>query len=139
MVLISMGDLLITPMIDSIDSENADNYAWETGIILSAHLQNRNKISLILNSMLLDKRQLKGPQLEGIVEEKPAPRRVCDEAYLMLRKLLALNENEEELMTSERLFLDMSDEDKDEEIDRLKTSMEWISLSEKMMDELQRR
>ena len=26
-------------------------------------------------------------------------------------------------------------QDKDEEIDRLKTSMEWISLSEKMMDE----
>ena len=134
-VLMSIGDLSITPLIESIDSNNADNYAWEMDIILSQHIQTRNKITLILNSMFLDKRQLKGPEFKGVVEEKPIPRRVCDEAYLMLRKLLAHQEDEEVLMANERMFLNMSNEEKDKEINRLKSSKEWISLSEKMKSE----
>jgi len=135
LVLISIGDLSITPLIESLDSNNADNYVWETDIALSLHLQNRNKLSKIINSMFLDKRLLKGPELKGVVEEKPIPRRVCDEAYLMLRKLLAYKEDEEALMTNERMFLSLSNEEKDKEIDRLKSSEEWVSLSEKMMNE----
>jgi len=135
MVLISIGNLSITPLIESLDSNNADNYVWETDIALSLHLQNRNKLSKIINSMFLDKRLLKGPELKGVVEEKPIPRRVCDEAYLMLRKLLAYKEDEEALMTNERMFLSLSNEEKDKEIDRLKSSEEWVSLSEKMMNE----
>lgn len=135
MVLQSIGDLAITPLMDSLDRNNPDNYAWEMELILSLHLKNRSKIIKELNSMFLDTRLLKGPELIGVVEEKPVPRRVCDEAYLMLRKLLALEEDEESLMTNERLFLDMTLKEKDEEIQRLKSSGEWISLSEKMMDE----
>jgi len=135
MVLQSMGDLAITPLMDSLDRNNPDNYAWEMDIILSLQLKNRTKIIKEINSMLLDTRTLKGPDLKGVVEEKPVQRRICDQAYLMLRKLLALQEDEESLMTNERLFLDMMVKQRDEEIQRLKTSGEWISLSEKMMDE----
>jgi hypothetical protein len=135
MVLMSIGDLSITPLIDSLNSDNADNYVFETDIALSLHLQNRNKITGIINSMLLDKRLLKGPELKGVVEEKSVPKRVCDEAYLMLRKLLAHKEDEELLMTNERMFLNMSNGERDKEIDRLKSSGEWISLSEKMNSE----
>lgn len=135
MVLMAIGDLAITPLLESLDSNNADNYVWETDLALSLHLQNRNKISKNINSMLLDKRLLKDPELNGIVEEKPISRRVCDEAYLMLRKLLSYKEDEESLMTNERLFLRMTNEEKDKEIDRLKSSKEWISLSEHFLEE----
>lgn len=127
MVLMSLGDLVITPMLDSLDTKDADNYAWEMDIILSQYLQNRNKITLVLNSMLLDKRTLKDPELQGPLEEKPASRRVCDEAYLMLRKLTSFKETEEDLMINERRFLDMTDEERDKEISRIKSSKEWIS------------
>jgi hypothetical protein len=132
MLLMSIGDLSITPLLDSLDSNNPNNYVWEADIALSLHLQNRKKISKIINSMLLDTRLLKDPELKGVVEEKPVPRRVCDEAYLMLRKLFAHKEDEETLMTNERMFLSMSNEERDKEIERLKSSEEWISLSEKM-------
>ena len=135
MVLMSIGDLAVTPMLDSLDVKNADNYAWEMDIILSQYLLNRNKITIVLNSMLLDKRQLKDPVLEGPLEEKPDPRRVCDEAYLMLRRLTSFNENEEDLMMNEKKFLDMTDDLKDKEIDRIKSSKEWISLIEHLSDE----
>lgn len=135
MILMSIGDLSITPMLESIDTNNAENYTWEMDIILSQHLQTRNKISVILNSMFLDKRLLKGPELKGVVEEKPIPRRICDEAYLMLRRLTALKENEEELMINERMFLNMSENEKDKEIDRIKSSREWLALSEHFNDQ----
>ena len=135
MVLMSIGDLAVTPMLDSLDVKSADNYAWEMDIILSQYLLNRNKITIVLNSMLLDKRQLKDPVLEGPLEEKPDPRRVCDEAYLMLRRLTSFKENEEDLMMNEKKFLDMTDDLKDKEIDRIKSSKEWISLLEHLSDE----
>jgi hypothetical protein len=135
MVLMSIGDLAVNPMLESLDTKNADNYAWEMDVILSQYLQNRNRIKIVLNSMLLDKRQLKGPYLQGFVEETPVPRRVCDEAYIMLRRLTAFKENEEDLMMSEKVFLDMTDDLKDKEIDRIKSSKEWISLLEHLSDE----
>ncbi len=134
-ILMSIGDLAITPMLESLDSNNADNYAWEMDIILSQYLQNRNKITIVLNTMLLDKRKLNEPELQGPLEEKPAPRRVCDEAYLMLRKLTAFKENEEDLMINKKMFLDMEDELRDKEIKRMKSSKEWISLIEHLSDE----
>lgn len=135
MILMSIGDLSISPIVDSVDTANPDNYVNEMDISLSLHLQNRSKMSKHINSMLLDKRELKGPQLKGVVEEKPPTRRVCDEAYLMLRKLFAFKEDEESLMTNERLFLSLSNKERDEEIDRIKSTEEWVSLSEKMMSE----
>lgn len=134
LVMMSIGDLAITPMLDSLDTQNADNYAWEMDIISTQYLKNRNKITLVLNSMLLDKRQLKNPELIGTVEEKPIPKRVCDEAYLMLRKLTSFKETEEDLMINERRFLDMTDEERDKEISRIKSSKEWISLLEHLSE-----
>lgn len=135
MVLLSIGDLAFAPMLESLDTKNADNYAWEMDVLVSLCLKNRNKITYILNSMLLDKRGLKNPDLLGFVEEQPVPRRVCDEAYLMLRRLTAFKENEEDLMINEKMFLDMTDNQKDKEIDRIKSSKEWISLIEHLSDE----
>lgn len=134
-LILGLGDLVIIPMLDSLDNENPDNYAWEMDAIVTSHLEDRNKIVSKINSMLLDKRLMKTPKLMGVSEEQPTPRRVCDEAYLMLRKILAFKDDEEELMTNERFFLGMSNEEKDEEINRLKYSNDWISLSEKMMNE----
>ncbi|HQJ45742.1 MAG TPA: hypothetical protein PK195_03815, partial [Ignavibacteriaceae bacterium] len=68
-------------------------------------------------------------------EEQPVPRRVCDEGYLMLRRLTAFKETEEELMINEKLFLNMTDDQKDKEIERIKSSKEWISLIEHLSDE----
>jgi hypothetical protein len=135
MILLSIGDLAVTPMLDSLDPKNADNYTWEMDVVLSLYLQSRNKITTVLNSMLLDKRQLKEPDLQGAVEEIPASRRVCDEAYLMLRRLTAFKENEEDLMMNEKMFLDMTDDQRDKEIGRIKSSKEWISLLEHLSDE----
>ena len=47
----------------------------------------------------------------------------------MMRLLLAI-EDEDTAMGNEEVFLDMSDEERDREIDRLKNSGEWITLEQ---------
>ena len=135
LILMSVGDLVLTPMLNSLDKNNPDSYAREMDFVFLQHYYNRNKISVVLNDMLLDKRELKLPELKGPVEELPKVRRVCDNAYLYLRKMFSFKEDEEMIMTNERLFLDMPMEDRDKEIKRLKSSKEWISLSEYFLDQ----
>ncbi|MDT3697565.1 MAG: hypothetical protein ROY99_14370 [Ignavibacterium sp.] len=135
MVLLSIGDLAFTPLMESLDTKNADNFVWETDVLVSVILNNRNKITSVINSMLLDKRKLDDTEPQALMEELPIPRRVCDEGYLMLRRLTAFKETEEDLMMNERLFLNMTDDQKDKEIERIKSSKEWISLIEHLSDE----
>lgn len=135
MVLMSIGDLAFNPLLESLDTKNEDNFVWETDVLVSVILNNRNKMTSVLNSMLLDKRKLNDPEPQALMEEQPVPRRVCDEGYLMLRRLTAFKETEEELMINEKIFLNMTDDQKDKEIERIKSSKEWISLIEHLSDE----
>ncbi|HQJ46253.1 MAG TPA: hypothetical protein PK195_06400, partial [Ignavibacteriaceae bacterium] len=116
MVLLSIGDLAFNPLLESLDTKNADNFVWEADVLISVYLNNRNKITSVLNSMLLDKRKLNDSEPQALMEEQPVPRRICDEGYLMLRRLTAFKETEEDLMINEKIFLNMTDDQKDKEI-----------------------
>lgn len=135
LVLMSIGDLAMTPLLESIDSGNPESLVWDMERVVSIQLENRNRIVRILDQMLLDKRYLKEPEPPLQVEETPPSRRVCDQAYLMMRSLFAIQEDEEELLTNTDVFLDMSDEQRDDEIDRAKETKKWISLVEKALEE----
>lgn len=135
LVLMSIGDLAMTPLLESIDSGNPESLVWDMERVVSIQLENRNRIVRILDQMLLDKRYLKEPEHPLQIEETPPSRRVCDQAYLMMRSLFAIQEDEEELLTNTDVFLDMSDEQRDDEIDRAKETKKWISLVEKALEE----
>ncbi len=135
LVLMNIGDLAITPLLESIDSGNAESLVWDMEMAVSIQLENRNRVVRILDQMLLDKRYLKEPEPPLKVEGTPPSRRVCDQAYLMMRKLFAIQEDEEELLTNTDVFLDMSDEQRDAEINRAKETRKWISLVEKALEE----
>ncbi len=135
LVLMNIGDLAMTPLLESIDSSNAESLVWDMEMAVSIQLENRNRVVRILDQMLLDKRYLKEPEPPLKVEETPPSRRVCDQAYLMMRKLFAIQEDEEELLTNTDVFLDMSDEQRDAEINRAKETRKWISLVEKALEE----
>jgi len=134
-VLLDLGDLVLNPMLDSLDSDNAENYIWEMETVVSLQLLNRSKIAKVFNDMLLDERTLKKPDFFGAVEEEYIIRRVCDEAYLMMRRLLALEEDEEEQFINKDVFLNMSDEEKDNEISRVKSTKKWINLTTLFLNE----
>jgi hypothetical protein len=130
-----IGDLALTPLLNSINRENPVNLVWTVERIVNIQLDNRNRIVAILNEMTLDKRLVEeaGDPME--LEDDSPSRRVCDEAYLMMRRLFALEDGEEEILENTDIFLDMTDEERDDEIDRARKTKKWISLVEKALEE----
>ena len=102
---------------------------WDVQTLVDLQLDTRSRLIPLLNGALRDTRPIPPPDLPAWVEEPPIPRRVCDEAYLALRRLLAF-EPEEDADLEADLFLNLSDEERDAEIDRLRTTKAWTSLVE---------
>lgn len=134
-VVLSMGDIVLTPLLGALCPDVPENYVWDMQTLVDIQMENRVKIAKALETMLEDKRPLKMPDLAPDTEESFAPRRVCDEAYLTMRRLLAFEESEEEQFFNANDFLNMTDEEKDGEISRAKTSKRWIPLTEEFEGE----
>jgi len=132
-VLLQIGDLTFTPLLKSHSEDNPEDYVWDVQTLTDIQMNNRHKLSKILNAMLLDTREVPMPE-NPMEEEQPIPRRVCDEAYLMLRNLLSFEETDDELFLNSQAYMELSDEERDAEIKRVKSSKRWISLTEHFFD-----
>lgn len=132
-VVLAMGNLALTPLLEKLDKNTPENLVWEMQTAVSVQLDNRSRIVKLLDEMLLDKTPLEPPVFPMDAEELPQPRRVCDEAYLMMRQLFTLEDEETELMNIEA-FLDMTDEERDTEIERAEKTQKWISLVEQAFE-----
>ena len=134
-VLLSMEDVPLTPLLDALSSDIPEDYVWDMETIVNIQVENRVKIVKALNKMLKDRRYIKLPALPPGTEETPVARRVCDEAYLRLRQLLAFEEDEEDQMLNSDEFLDMTEEEKDAEISRAKSSKKWLPLANRIYED----
>lgn len=132
-VVLRIGDLAFKPLFDSLSQDNPEDYVWDMQTLVDIQLDNRDKIAKTLNAMLLDTRNVPVPEYP-MEEEQPVPRRVCDEAYLMLRKLLSFEETDDELFLNSQAYMELSDEERDAEIKRVKSSKRWIALTEHFFD-----
>ena len=133
-ILLDIDDLALTPILDSINFNNAEDLVWDMETVVDIQLKNRFRIVKILDKMLLDKRMLEQPEPSEEIEEEQVPRRVCDEAYIMMRRLFALEDEETELMNVD-MFLDLPVEVQDAEIARIKKTKKWVSLIERAFEE----
>lgn len=130
LILLSLGDVAMTPLLDSLPSDSPDKLVWALQAAVGLHREDQARIVKILNQLLADKRQLPPREKGPFTEEKIPDRRICDEAYLMMRRLLAM-EGEEENMVNARIFLySMSEDERDKEIARLLNSKSWVALTE---------
>ncbi len=129
-VLLGAGDVALPPLLASLDPRDADRYVWDVETCVDLHAGHRAKLAAVLGGMLDDKRELMTPEISPTEEERPARRRVCDAAYLQLRRLLSFEESEPDLFLNSVLYLQMDDERRDAEIARARTSRRWISLAE---------
>ena len=66
---------------------------------------------------------------EPVEETRPATRE-CDEAYLLLRRLLKADESTHEQTLSERAFLASANAERDKTIDRFRQKQEWTRFVE---------
>jgi hypothetical protein len=133
-VLLSMEDVALRPLLEALSPDVPERRVWDMQAIVDLQLKNRVRIAKALESMLDDKRPIPPPETPPSVEEKPIPRRVCDEAYMMLRKLLAFEETEEEQFFNADSFLNKSDVERDAEIRRARTSKRWTPLAQQFSE-----
>ena len=129
-LLLSLGTLALSPLLDSAATDIPEDYVWDMQTAARLHLDSRGRITAALKKMLTDTRPAVVGSPFSFKEENPVPRRVCDEAYFLLRKLLALEENEEDRMLNKQAFLEMEDKERDAEIKRFLKTKTWISLTE---------
>lgn len=88
---------------------------WELELLSDLVLASRGSVVALLDGRLEDKRDVPMAGKSPGMEEGPLPRRACDAAYLMLRRLLSA-ENADAQFLNSRLFLKLSIEKRDSEI-----------------------
>ncbi len=129
-VLQSLGSVAYPTLLESLDRSKPEDYVWEIQLLADIEADSRGRLLRELEAVLADKRDVKQPDLGPGVEEKPIPRRVCDEAYLLLRRMLIAGESEDAQYLGERAFLNREDKEKDQEIQRYKQTRKWVPLTD---------
>lgn len=132
-MIMELGDLALTPLLDASEEASPENRVIDLNQVVEVQLANRNRIVENLEVMLSDKTMLPPTMLPIGLEEAPLSRRVCDEAYLMMRLLFALDD-EEAAFANKDAFLEMTEEERDQEIARAVKSQKWINLTETIVD-----
>ncbi|MFQ6008775.1 MAG: hypothetical protein ACE5K8_07485 [Candidatus Zixiibacteriota bacterium] len=133
-ILLELGDLALAPLLEKVDLSDPESTVWEMKLAVDIHLANRARVVKLLEEMLEDTTMVEPGVSLVHVEEAPVPKRVCDEAYLMMRVLFALEDEETRLMNTDA-FLDLSDEERDAEIKRARESGKWSSLVDQAYEE----
>jgi len=133
-VLLELGDIALVPLLEKVDLSDPDSAVWEMKLAVDIHLANRAHVVKLLEEMLEDTTVVEPGVSLVHVEEAPVPKRVCDEAYLIMRTLFALEDEDTRLMNTDA-FLDLSDEERDTEIKRARESGKWTSLVEQAYEE----
>ncbi|MEW6051214.1 MAG: hypothetical protein AB1644_09175 [Candidatus Zixiibacteriota bacterium] len=129
-VLLRLGVLGLPSLLDALATQKPDDYVWDMQTAVTSHLEMQVRLAKLLEEMLKDTRPQTPPNPFAFPDEKPAPRRVCDDAYLLMRQLLSLDETDDERFMNENAFLKMDESEKDAEIKRLLKSNRWINLME---------
>jgi hypothetical protein len=134
-LLLRIGAVALTPLLENVSpAEDPDRYAWDIEQIADLHFDVQDRLIIILQNALMDKRPLTVKQMPPQIEEKPDLMRVCDKAYLILRKLLSF-ESSESAMVNEREYLHhRTEQERDKEIERWMENKNWISLVERSFE-----
>lgn len=119
-----LDEVAIVPLIESERPVSTEKKSWMILQSVEAELALRRKIIAQLNK-LLDDRELLPVHSRGPVEQPVPARRVCDHAYLLMRKIVHFGESQEEASVQENLFLNSPEDFKDLQIKKARQSTIW--------------
>ena len=114
-----LDDLTIRAILDAASPPSIEHQVWRLGTAVAAIVSLRARAAERLREALGDRRRVPIEPYPPHIEEQPYPRRVCDEAYLMLRELLHVGESRGRFALDARAYLRLTDDEKDAEIARI--------------------
>lgn len=128
LLLAELQDLSIVPLIEVKNPPTNLQRVWRMNQVVEAQLELRKDIVAMLDRMLDDKTIINYPADEGPIEEEPPDERICDAAYIQMRRLIYFGESPEEYQLNTSLFLDLEFEERDQEINKYRESETWTQL-----------
>jgi len=129
--IIEMGPAALEGLLLASDYETPDDRAWFLDRLLEGELQTRARVRARLLQALNDKAWLKDAQAGPYMESYPPRRRVCDQAYVLMRALTHPEEDQVGFGIESEQFLHMPVELKDQVIEQARTVHRWnLSLPE---------
>ncbi|HUO31202.1 MAG TPA: hypothetical protein VMU80_18405 [Bryobacteraceae bacterium] len=129
LVLAGLEDVSLIPLSSKADPAAVSEVIWalRTEGLRIAELD--RKIVKYFEAHLADKRKMPPRRDLGPTEEKPPVVRVCDEAYLQMRRLLNLEESTDQYLQNSRAYLSLTEAQKDDEIQNARKSRAWARLA----------
>jgi len=124
-LLSKLGDVALVPLLEAGLAPMEIQRANQISMIVDAQIETREKIVAYLIPLLEDKEKIIEEIPESIMEGDPPIKRVCDEAYLQLRRLLNTTESEDSYLLNESIYLQLDFEERDEEITDATASGTW--------------
>ena len=125
-----LAELAVAPLLQPPFPAQADREMSRLEDAVVAVVALRAQVADELRARLGDHRPVPMPPPPPGIEEQPFSRRVCDEAYLLLRELTNLGEGRGAFALDARAFLRQSDEEKDAEIARVAAGQAFTRLVE---------
>lgn len=124
-VLARLEELAIDPLLEGAKPELPEQDLWVAQTLVESQILVRRRIAE-LSRLLGDGRPVPFPSDRGLKEETvPPPRRVCDEAYLVLRRLVNWSEDEDDYLLNSDAFLHLTDQQRNEEIVNARQRNVW--------------
>jgi len=123
--LVDIGDLAIVPILEGPLRDDPGTVSRAMFMLVNQELELRKRLVAQIETWLNDKRPV--PQMPRIVpaEVRDSPRRVCDEAYAAMRRLVYFGEDEISQMVDEDRFYDLSEPMRDDAIKRARGTKSW--------------
>ena len=129
-IVLDVGPVALNPILDSLNPGKPAQAVLELEHAVDLAQRDRARLASVLTKLLDDKQNVPLPSQPANTEEKLPPRRMCDEAYLLLRKLLSPEESADDQLVNGRFFLDMDVAQRDKEIAVVKSSKRFTPLRE---------
>ena len=128
-VVTEIGELATVPLLEAHEPPSPYDRVARMTLVVDGQLELREQIVTHLKKMLDDKAAVAYNRTLP-AEQEPPPSRVCDEAYVLLRRLLNSSEGEDEQLANTRFFLRLPEHRKDAEISKARVGKPWTKLTE---------
>lgn len=124
-LLVDLHDVAIESLIDAGAPPLAMQRTQGIAIMVNGQIYWRERTVTYLVKLLDDKEVLPDVATSKQIEGERPVRRVCDEAYLQLRRLLNTTESEDAYLQNASIYLHLDFDERDEEIATVLASGKW--------------
>jgi hypothetical protein len=125
-VVLEMEEVAVTPMLEEMDGGGV-RWRWRLAEeVVDLLVQQRRAVLVRLDRLLQDRSALAGSAAAG----KDLSRRVCDEAYVLVRRVATVDDPKRLGIRTEEEFLALGSADRDAEIRKWRRLPMWEDLLE---------